>query len=173
MGAVAVCSARSGCLRRGVVHGDGKGSAGHAGVGLGWQTGKLTFTHGPAALISYSSTSSRKSRVLIEEQDHVVIDQRHSTLQTRRHGVVGLQQGPPELAWAARSECILQERRGSTHKQPQCKPWTCPHTCTWGQLIEPDRLSKVVTDADAGDGVNWARASDFWPFCTSSMQSNA
>ena len=108
MGAVAVCSARSGCLRRGVVHGDGKGSAGHAGVGLGWQTGKLTFTHGPAALISYSSTSSRKSRVLIEEQDHVVIDQRHSTLQTRRHGVVGLQQGPPELAWAARSECILR-----------------------------------------------------------------
>ena len=140
MGAVAVCSARSGCLRRGVVHGDsGKGSAGHAGVGLGWQTGKLTFTHGPAALISYSSTSSRKSRALIEEQDHVVIDQRHSTLQTRRHGVVGLQQGPPELAWAARSECILQERRGSTHKQPQCKPWTCPHT--WGQLIEPDRLT--------------------------------
>ena len=49
MGAVAVCSARSGCLRRGVVHGDGKGSAGHAGVGLGWQTGKLNFTHGPAA----------------------------------------------------------------------------------------------------------------------------
>ena len=55
MGAVAVCSARSGCLRRGVVRGDGKGSPGHAGVGLGWQTGKLTFTHGPAALISYSS----------------------------------------------------------------------------------------------------------------------
>ena len=136
MGAVAVCSARSGCLRRGVVHGDGKGSAGHAGVGLGWQTGKLTFTHGPAALISYSSTSSRKSRVLIEEQDHVVIDQRHSTLQTRRHGVVGLQQGPPELAWAARSECILQERRGSTHKQPQCKPWTCPHT--WDQHVALD-----------------------------------
>ena len=119
MGAVAVCSARSGCLRRGVVHGDGSGSAGHVGVGLGWQTGKLTFTHGPAAVISYSSTSSRKSRVLIEEQDHVVIDQRHSTLQTRQHGVVGLQQGPPELAWAARSECILQERRSSTHKQPQ------------------------------------------------------
>jgi hypothetical protein len=66
MGAVAVCSARSGCLKRGVVHGDGKGSAGHAGVGLRWQTGKLTFTHGPAALISYSSTSSMKSRVLIE-----------------------------------------------------------------------------------------------------------
>ena len=63
MGALAVCSARSGCLRRGVVHGDGKGSAGHVGVGLGWQTGKLNFTHGPAALISYSSTSSRKSRV--------------------------------------------------------------------------------------------------------------
>ena len=133
MGAVAVCSARSGCLRRGVVHGDGKGSAGHAGVGLGWQTGKLNFTHGPAALISYSSTSSRKSRVLIEEQDHVVIDQCQSTLQTRRHGVVGLQQGPPELARAARSECILQERRGSTHKQPQCKPWTCPHT--WDQHV--------------------------------------
>ena len=135
MGAVAVCSARSGCLRRGVVHGDGKGSAGHAGVGLGWQTEKLTFTHGPAALISYSSTSSRKSRVLIEEQDHVVIDQRHSTLQTRRHGVVGLQQGPPELvAWAARSVCIsmafrfARALRFTTHKQPQCKPWTCPHT---------------------------------------------
>ena len=46
---VAVCSARSGCLRRGVVHKDGKCSAGHAGVGLGWQTGKLNFTHGPAA----------------------------------------------------------------------------------------------------------------------------
>ena len=107
----------------------------------------------------------------VEEQDHVVIDQRHSTLQTRRHGVVGLQQGPPELAWAARSECILQERRGSTHKQPQCKPWTCPHT--WGQLIEPDRLKAIVTAADAGDGVNWARASDFWPICTSIMQSNA
>jgi hypothetical protein len=25
---------------------------------------------------------------------------------------------------------------------------------------ELDRLSKVVTDADAGDGVNWARATD-------------
>ena len=24
------------------------------------------------------------------------------------NGVVGLQQGPPELAWAARSECILK-----------------------------------------------------------------
>jgi hypothetical protein len=36
--------------------------------------------------------------------------------------VVGLQQGPPELAWAARSECILQERRGSTHKQLQRQP---------------------------------------------------
>jgi hypothetical protein len=68
-----------GCLRRGVVHGDGKCSAGHEGVGLGWQTGKLNVTHGPAALISYSSTSSRKSRVLIEEQDHVVIDQCLST----------------------------------------------------------------------------------------------
>ena len=85
--------------------------------------------------------SSRTSLVLIEEQDHVVIDQRHSTLQTRRHGVAGLQQEPPELAWAARSECILQERRGSIHKQPQCKPWTCPHT--WGQLIEPGRLTLV------------------------------
>jgi hypothetical protein len=150
-----------------VVHGDGKGSAGHAAVGLEWQTGKLTFTHGPAALISYSSTSSRKSRVLIEEQDHVVIDQRHSTLQTRRHGV----QGPPELAWAARSECILQERRGSTHKQPQCKPWTCPHT--WGQLIEPDQNSKRRTAANAGAGLGRARAHNYWTFCTSSMQSNA
>jgi hypothetical protein len=51
--------------------------------------------------------------VLIEEQDHIIIDQCHLTLQTRWHGVVGLQQGPPELAWAARtepevtSECIL------------------------------------------------------------------
>jgi hypothetical protein len=61
---------------------------------------------------------------------------RHSALQTRRHGVVGLQQGPPELAWAARSEYILQERRGSTHKQPQRQPWTCPHS--WDQHVALD-----------------------------------
>ena len=82
------------------------------------------YTHGPAALISCSSTSclektSGIERILSEERDHVVIDQCHSTLQTRRHWVVGLQQGQTELAWAARSECNLQERRGSTHKQPQ------------------------------------------------------
>ena len=72
MGAVAVCSARSGCLRRGVVHGDGKGSAGHAGVGLGWQTGKLTFTHGPAAVISYSS--KRPSLEIHTVTDMIFVD---------------------------------------------------------------------------------------------------
>jgi hypothetical protein len=116
---------------------DGKGSAGHAGVGLGWQTGKLNFTHGPAALISYSSTSSRnlgykpRSRTTCR---HRPVSVNPANEAARGGRVVGLQQGPPELAWAApRSECILQERRGSTHKQPQCKPWTCPHT--WGQLM--------------------------------------
>ena len=152
------------CLRRGVVHGDGKGSARHAGVGLRCHTEDLTFTHGPASLISYSSTSSVKSRVFVEAQDHVVIDQCHSTLQTRRHRVVGLQQGPPELAWAARSECILQERPGSTHKQLQRQPWTCPHP--WDQVIEPDWSN----NKRAGPVASRARASDFWAICTSSMQ---
>ena len=152
MGAVAVCSASSGCFRRGVVHGDDKGSAGHAGVGLGWQTGKLTCTHGPAALISYSihQTSSKKSRVLIEEQDHVVIDKCHSTLQTRRHRLVGLQQGPPELAWAA-SECILQESVAVQHTSSRnANPGHAHIRHPWDQLIEPDRFSKVRGDADAG-----------------------
>ena len=95
-----------GCLWRGVVHGDGKGSVGHAGVGLGWQTGKLTCTLSPASLISSSSTSSLKSRVLIVALALVVIYPCHSTLQTRRHRVVGLLQGPPEPqpAWAARTQ---------------------------------------------------------------------
>jgi hypothetical protein len=89
------------------------------------------------------------------------------------------------LAWAARSECILQERRGSTHKQPQRQPWTCPHP--WDQLIEPDadrfndyrRFGGGDADGrcDAGDaGLNRGRAHltfAFWAICTSSMQSNA
>ena len=76
---------------------------------------KLIFD--PSTTLVFINELEDESRVQIEEQDHVVIDQCQSTLQMRRHGVVGLQQGPPELAWAARSECILQERRGSTHKQ--------------------------------------------------------
>jgi hypothetical protein len=174
MGAVAACSARSGCLRRGVVHGDGKGSAGHAGVGLGWQTGKLTFTHGPAALISYSSTSSRKSRVLIEEQDHVVIDQRHSTLQTRRHGMVGLQQGPPELAWAARSECILQP---VTHRglENQSARGFLLYVSVPTLIILRDRSRLLFGRIGFCAPCTRSRlmSSHFWPFCTSSMQSNA
>ena len=52
-----------------------------------------------------------------EEQEvleHVVIDQRHSTTANEAHRVVGLQQGPPELAWSARSECTLRASRFNT-----------------------------------------------------------
>ena len=45
MGAVAVCSALGGCLRCGMVRGDGGGSAGHAGVGQAGDSMKLTFPH--------------------------------------------------------------------------------------------------------------------------------
>ena len=50
---------------------------------------------------------------------------------------------------------VLQERRGSTHKQPQLTP---TRDMPWDQLIEPDRSSKVVTDADAGDSLKTGRA---------------
>jgi hypothetical protein len=54
----------------------------------------------------------------------------------------------------------------TSQAQPQRLPWTCPHP--WDQLIEPDRIKSIGTVASAGDGLNWARASDFWAICTPS-----
>ena len=59
MGAVAVCSALGGCLRCGMVRGDGGGSAGHAGVGQAGDSMKLTFPHKPAKVTSRLSTRAR------------------------------------------------------------------------------------------------------------------
>jgi hypothetical protein len=113
---VAVCSARSGCLRRGVVHKDGKCSAGHAGVGLGWQSGKLTFTHGPAALISFINELEEISGIGSRSRAAGPCRHRPASLNpaNEAHRVVGLQQGPPELAWSARSECTLRASRFNT-----------------------------------------------------------
>ena len=52
-----------------MVRGDGGGSAGHAGVGQGGDSMKVTFTHKPAKVISRSSTSSRKPQAFFDEDD--------------------------------------------------------------------------------------------------------
>ena len=79
-----------------MVRGDDGGSAGHAGVGQGGLTRKLTFTLQPVTVTSHSSTSSRKSRASFEPNDQVDIDQPQSTLWTRQEQVSG--QRPSRLA---------------------------------------------------------------------------
>ena len=166
-----LCARAEACDKQ---YGDGQGCAGHAGVGLGWQTGKLTFTLSPAALISSSSTSSVKSRVLIVALVLVVIDPR--VTQPCKRGGTGWwdccrdhpnQPGQPEVSAFCKSVAV----QPTSNRNAKLGHAHIPGPSS-SSLIE-NRKAGPLQYAGAGLGRARARAHSYWAFCTSSMHSYA
>ena len=143
MGAVAVCSALGGCLRCGMVRGDGGGSAGHAGVGQAGDSMKLTFPHKPAKVTSRYE-SSRKSQAFFEEDDLEEFGQPQSTLRMRQERVGAQRESARRPAWAAGRQgifthlirCVLIAAAGevfdllmSSEPAPRPRPHPAPPQC--------------------------------------------
>ena len=92
--------ARSGRLGCGMVHGDGGGSAGHAGAGQGGHARKSLFyvytcTHDLALVNELVEISG-----IFDEDDLVDVDQPESTLRTSRSRVSARQVSHSRAAWA-------------------------------------------------------------------------